>query len=467
MKTPATASLCESSTPGAHAKLIEVLRCLIRQTCRCPARMSIESSPSENRLKIGYLVSQYPAITHTFILREIRTLRRLGFDIRPVSIRKSDRKPEAFSADEMEEFRSTFCILGAGWRVVLAANLRTFLKRPLAYLSSLVYAVRLAGSDIRKAFFHILYFAEAVIAGEHFSRAGITLVHCHFCSTVALMMADAFRNLRFSATIHGPDEFNDVAGFRMADKVARSAFIAAISRFAASQIMRASNPRYWSKIHFLPLGVDTASFPVREFDQDTGDAIFRILSVGRLASAKAHHMLVSAIGRLVASGRTNLMLTIVGDGPERASIEEMITEQNLRDYVTLTGPCNYDRVLEFYTQTDVFALASFAEGVPVVLMEAMAMGIPCVSTTITGIPELIRTEMDGLLVPPADPDALAGAIARLRDDPELRARISRSARLRVADRYNLPVNTERLGETFKAYLRSDGSAERISTVAAL
>ena len=428
--------------------------------------MSFESSPSNIPLRLGYLVSQYPAITHTFILREIRALRRLGFDITPISIRPADRNPEAMSAEEAEEFQRTFSILASGWSTIAAANLRTFLKRPFAYLRSLFYAVSLAGGHAGKWFSYAIYFVEAVVAGERFTRAGLTLVHCHFCSTVALMMADLFP-IRFSMTIHGPDEFNDVAGFRMAEKVARCAFIAAISRFAASQIMRASNPQFWSKVRFLPLGVDVASFPMRKLASGAPSSQFRILSVGRLASAKAHHMLVSAIGRLAAQGRTNIQLTIVGDGPERGSIEEMIAKEKLNGFVRLTGPCNYDRVLEYYKQTDIFALASFAEGVPVVLMEAMAMGIPCVSTTITGIPELIRNEIDGLLVPPADPDALAAAIARLMDDPQLRARIAQSARERVADRYNLPVNTERLADTFRAYLTAPHDRQRVSTIAAL
>jgi glycosyltransferase involved in cell wall biosynthesis len=172
--------------------------------------------------------------------------------------------------------------------------------------------------------------------------------------------------------------------------------------------------------------------------------------VGRLAAAKAHHVLIAAVGRLVAKGR-NVGLTIVGDGPERRSLEQAIAENNLGEVVHLAGSCNHDRVIEYYRQTDAFALASFAEGVPVVLMEAMTMEIPCVATWITGIPELIRNETDGLLVPPADPEALSEALERLMDDAALCARLGKSARERILERYDLRRNSARLGEMFRRY----------------
>jgi glycosyltransferase involved in cell wall biosynthesis len=236
----------------------------------------------------------------------------------------------------------------------------------------------------------------------------------------------------------------------MAEKVARAAFIATISDFATSQTMRASHAGDWHKIHTLPLGVDPTDFSARPPLDRGGNRRFQILCVGRLAAAKAHQVLIAAVGRLVAKGR-NVGLTIVGDGPERQSLERAIAEDHLGEVVQLVGFRNHDRVIEYYQQTDAFALASFAEGVPVVLMEAMAMGIPCVATWITGIPELIRNETDGLLVPPADPEALSEALERLMDDPVLGTRLGQSARERILERYDLRRNSARLGEMFRCY----------------
>jgi len=385
-------------------------------------------------------------------LREIRTLRALGFDVRVVSILRPDRDPGQLSPEEAEESRLTFSVLGSGASRILSAHLRTLLRHPLAYVATLAYAIRMGGRDMGRAFSHVLYFAEAVVAGDHLARAGVTHFHTHFSSTPALIAARLFR-LHFSLTIHGPDEFNDVLGFHMAEKVARGSFVAAISRFAASQIMRASAPRDWAKVHVLPLGVDPQAFaPQPRADRSAGEP-FRIVSVGRLAPAKAYHLLIAAVARLVEKSR-KVELTIVGDGPERQSLEEAVSQRKLDDIVRLAGPCNHDHVIDFYARADAFALASFAEGVPVVLMEAMAMEIPCVATWINGVPELIRNGIDGLLVPPADEEALADALEKLIDDPALGARLGASGRRRVLDLYNLERNSARLGDTFLRYLKA-------------
>lgn len=150
-------------------------------------------------------------------------------------------------------------------------------------------------------------------------------------------------------------------------------------------------------------------------------------------------------------------LRLVGDGPDRQDLESTIVTRGLEGHVTLEGNCNQDRVQAFYRETDLFVLASFAEGIPVVLMEAMAMELPCVATWITGIPELIRHGIDGWLVPPADEEQLADAIAKLMDDPELRRKLGRSARIRVQEKYDLERNTERLAEIYRRRLASSSS----------
>lgn len=397
--------------------------------------------------RLGYVVSQYPATNHTFILREIRTLRRLGLDIDVVSIRTPDRPLETLSRDEAEEAALTYSVLANGWLRILGINLAVLLKKPVDYLRGLRYALHLADWNLRQVPLHVAYFAEAVVAGNYLMSRGVKHAHTHFASNVALLMARVFP-IGFSATFHGPDEFNDVVGFHMAAKVEKARWIVTISRFAASQTMKASLPRYWDKIHALPLGVDPGAFAPRQGVAKT-PATFNVLCVGRLAAAKAQHILIEAIGRIVALGRTGIKLTLVGAGPERGPLEETVARRSLVPYVDFVGACNHDRVIEFYSRTDVFAMASFAEGIPVVLMEAMAMEVPCVATWITGIPELIRGEVDGLLVPPADPDALAAAILRLMDDPELGSRLGKSARQKVLAEYNLTRNTERLAEVFR------------------
>jgi colanic acid/amylovoran biosynthesis glycosyltransferase len=182
-----------------------------------------------------------------------------------------------------------------------------------------------------------------------------------------------------------------------------------------------------------------------------------LLCVGRLAPVKAQALLIAAVGRLVQEGRRRMHLRLVGDGPSRPLLERIVAERGLKEHVTLEGSCNQDRVQEFYRQTDVFVLASFAEGVPVVLMEAMAMEIPCIATWITGIPELIAHGVDGWLVAPGDEGALAGAIAALADDPELRQRLGRAGRLRIQQQYELGTNVQRLARVYEDRLSRNDS----------
>lgn len=405
-------------------------------------------------MRLAYLVSQYPAVNHTFILREILALRTLGFEVHVISIRPPDRPPEQLNEEEREEQRGTFTVLAAGVTGILAAHAITLLRRPLAYLRGLWDVFRLAGADLGRTLPNLFYFGEAIVAGRRMERLGLGHVHSHFSSTVALFITRVFP-ITFSATIHGPDEFNDVAGFHIGEKVARARFLCAISQYARSQLMKASDPRYWDRLEVSPLGVDCGVFLPRARLENPER--FEILCVGRLAPAKAQHLLLGAIGRLVRDGRRSIHLRLVGDGPDRESLRQAVAARGLQDQVTIEGSCNQDRVQAFYRQADLFVLASFAEGVPVVLMEAMAMEIPCVATWITGVPELIRHGVDGWLVPPSDEAQLAVAIATLMDDPELRLRLGRAARVRVREKYDLTRNTERLAQIYRRRLASSDS----------
>jgi glycosyltransferase involved in cell wall biosynthesis len=404
-------------------------------------------------LRLAYLVSQYPAVNHTFILREIRQLRELGAEVRVVSIRRPDRPWEQLSALEQAEARETFSVLGAGAGAIFSAHLAVFFRRPLRYLSGLFHALRVGGADLAAALRNSFYFAEAVVAGHHLEKLHFTHLHSHFSSTVALFLSRVFP-ITFSVTIHGPDEFNDAAGFYLAEKAASARFLCAVSDYAASQLMKASDPRHWHKIEVAPLGVDTGAFPPRPQPEN---ARFELLSVGRLAPAKAQPLLIAAIGDLVRQGRGNLHLRLVGEGPGRGLLEKWIEERGLHQHVTLEGACNQDRVREFYRQTDLFVLPSFAEGVPVVLMEAMAMEIPCLATWITGVPELIRHGIDGWLIPPGNEAELTAAIARLMDQADLRKRLGAAARARIQEKYELSANVRRLAGIYERRLSRNDS----------
>jgi glycosyltransferase involved in cell wall biosynthesis len=180
---------------------------------------------------------------------------------------------------------------------------------------------------------------------------------------------------------------------------------------------------------------------------------FTILCVGRLTPAKGQRILIDACQQLAAAGR-DFRLVVIGAGPDTADLKAAVSAHGLEPQVTFTGALNQEQVAAWYARADTFALPSFAEGIPVVLMEAMASGVPCVTTRITGIPELIRDGEDGLLVSPSDSEELAAVLARLMDDPGLRARLAAAGRERVCARYDLARNVERLGSIFEARLET-------------
>lgn len=404
-------------------------------------------------MRLAYLVSRYPAISHTFILREVLGLRELGFEISTASINDPDRPEGQLTAEERAEAGKTFYVKRAGIIGVVAALLAVGLRHPLKTLGGLRFAVGLAGADVKKALYGLFYFAEALLVGEWMRREKVSHLHVHFATpaaTVGLVAARMFP-IGFSFTVHGPDEFYDAPGYRLTEKIEGADFVCCIGAYARSQLMKLSDVRHWSKFEIVPLGVDPAAFSPQPRKSDPKP--FEIICVGRLVPAKGQHILLEAFARLVAEGR-DVRLRFVGDGPDRSSLENMAA--GLGEKVIFEGAVNQDRIRDLYAGADLFALASFAEGIPVVLMEAMALELPCVTTFITGIPELIRPGVDGLLVPPSDVAGLAEAMAELMDDPARRAALAKAGRERVLEKYNLPKNVGKLGEVFKKRLSGEG-----------
>ena len=398
-------------------------------------------------VRVAYLVSRYPAISHTFILREVLALRARGFEIAVASINDPDRPDAGLTEQERTEAASTYYVKRHGVAGALGALVATLFTRPGGFLRGLSAAIRLGGSDVKAIGKHLAYFVEALMVGRFVTKRGLSHLHVHFmtpASAVGLLVTKVFP-VTFSMTAHGPDELYDVTAYRLKEKLEASRFVCTIGRYCRSQLMRLTDPIHWEKYEVTPLGVDLEAFSPRPF-REAPDP-FELICVGRLVPAKGQHVLLAAVAGLAAEGR-KVLLRFVGDGPDRASLEAQARSRGLGNAVVFEGSVNQDRIRALYSTADAFALASFAEGIPVVLMEAMAMEIPCVTTFITGIPELIRDGVDGLLVAPSDEEALAGAIARLMDDAALRRTLGAAGRRRVAERYDLGKNVDLLARAF-------------------
>lgn len=419
------------------------------------------------KIRLAYLISRYPAISHTFILREIRRLRHLGFEIMVASINATDRDPSQLTSEEREEMVHTFYIKPAGVIGAAKAHFYMLMTQPLRYVKGLFFALSLGKLDLKKILYGWFYFIEAVMVGHWMRQQQCYHLHVHFgmaSATVGLIAKQTFP-IHFSLTIHGPDEFYDVPSNYLAKKILHADFICCISYFASSQLMMLSPPSEWPKLEISPLGVDPTIFTPRPFRQYPNP--FELLCVGRLVPVKGQFILIAAMERLIAQGR-QVRLHLVGDGPDRENLAQTISQHQLTNHIILEGAINQDRILEFYKKADIFVLASFAEGLPVVLMEAMAMEIPCVTTHITGIPELFQEYINtaitiqtstvtksmilqqyGLLVAPADVEALTNALMLLMDKPSLRLQLGQYGRHKVLRDYELQRNTERLAQIFR------------------
>jgi colanic acid/amylovoran biosynthesis glycosyltransferase len=401
---------------------------------------------------MAYLVSQYPTLSMIFVIREVLQLRERGFRIDVASINDPDRAAEAMAAMERAEVDRTFYVLRQGVRGALWAHLKTLCLHPMGYWRGWSQVFSLGKVDARRLFMSLAYFTEALLVGHWMVRSGQQHLHVHLGSqaaTVGLFTRTVF-GVRFSMTVHGPDEFYDAQGQYLAEKIAAADFIVCISHFARSQLMKLSPYEHWHKLHVSRLGVDPSVFsPVWQPHQ--AGRPFEVLCVGRLTPAKGQHLLIEAISRLRAQGR-NVVLRLVGGGTDEASLRRQAAALNLGESVVFQGPVNQDNIRTFYGKADCFSIPSFAEGIPVVLMEAMSMGIPCVTTHVNGIPELIQNAETGLLVAPSDVDGLAKAIARLMDEPQLALKISVAGREQVTTRYHIGSNADHLAALFSGLL---------------
>jgi len=402
-------------------------------------------------LKLAYLISQYPAISHTFIMQEILYLRKIGFDIRVASINNAHLSAEQQTPENLTEIANTYYIKNEGAVKTLMVCLKQLLISPIGMLKGIFFSLRLSGLDLKRAFYHLFYLAEAVLLGAWMKKIDAVHVHVHFAnpaSNVGMILTKIFP-FTFSITVHGPDEFYDVTLHHLKKKIELARFICCIGYYAQSQLMRVSECKQWSKFEIVPLGVEPSYFSPKSFQENPH--IWQILCVGRLVSSKGQQILIAAIEILIQR-QLSVHLCLIGDGPDKKQLEQYVFEHNLQKNVQFTGALNHGAVKGYYEKADLFVLPSFAEGIPVSLMEAMSMEIPCISTFVNGIPELIRHQIDGLLAIPSNVEELADAIQLLIQNVELREKIGKAGRKRVLEKYDLQTNREYLGKIFINHL---------------
>ncbi|WP_298976336.1 glycosyltransferase [uncultured Roseobacter sp.] len=405
------------------------------------------SSPSKLP-RIAYLTGQYPEVSLTFILREVEALRDLGAEVLTCSIRRTPPEQHPGPA-EKDAAATTFHVLEVARNPLrlLAAQAYLF-TRPGRYFATLMLALRSGAPGIKARLYQLIFFIEATILARHLEAEKVTHLHNHFVfgSATVAMLTSELTGIPYSFTLHGPADLFEPTRWRLDAKTARAKFVSTISHFARSQLMFFSDPAYWDKIRIIHCGVTPALYeeaagpalPPREPDE------IRLLFVGRLAPVKGLRVLLAALAEL--SDLPNLRLVLVGDGPDRARLEAAAAP--LGDRVTFTGYLSQTEVAQALQACDIFVLPSFAEGVPVVLMEALASEKPVIATQVAGVGELVEEGKSGFLVPPGDADTLADRIRTLVGDPELRAAMGQHGRAKVVTDFDIRTEAARLATLF-------------------
>ena len=392
-------------------------------------------------MKIAYLTNVYPAPSHSFVRREILALEECGRPVARFSIRRSEA-PLRDPGDQAES-QKTDVLLEAGPIRILLALLFTALSSPIRFARAKWLSLQLGRRSDRGLIHHAIYLAEACLLLHKLQKSGVTHLHAHFgtnSATVA-MLTHVLGGPPYSFTVHGPEEFDKATILGLGAKVHRAKFVVAISEFGRSQLYRWSQSEDWSKIQVVHCGLDDSY--LSKTHEPVSDSK-RFVCVGRLCEQKGQLLLVDAFAKLIKSG-TTAQLVLVGDGPMRPEIEAFIAKQGLGEHVRITGWASGETVQKELADARVMVLPSFAEGLPVVIMEALAMERPVISTYIAGIPELVEPGKNGWLVPAGDVEALVEAMRAALEIPVERLReMGKAGRDRVIERHNIKTEVKKL-----------------------
>lgn len=397
-------------------------------------------------MKIAYLINQYPQTSQSFIRREINALESQGFHVDRFTLRTWDQ--QVVDPGDIDEKNKTRVVLGVGAVGLVMALFKTLFSRPKRFFGGLKLAFRMGKGGEKGRLYHLIYLAEAAVLVKWLAQAGSEHVHAHFgtnSATVAMLVRE-LGGPPYSFTCHGPEEFDRPLTLKLGEKIARAAFVVAVSEYGRSQLFRWCSHVHWSKIHVVHCGVDaaflTGSFPPV---QD----VRRLVCVGRLAEQKGQLLLVEAAAQLKQRG-VEFELHLVGDGPMRNEIEGLIESHGLSG-IRITGWMSNQAVREELLAARAMILPSFAEGLPVVAMEALALGRPVLSTYVAGIPELVEPQVTGYLVPAGSATHLAETIDQvLREEIAVLRAMGSNGMQRVAQSHDARLEAVKLGNLFKA-----------------
>lgn len=400
-------------------------------------------------MRIGYLTSLYPAPSHTFIRREVMAVREHGVDVTTFSVRTPSPEERGAPADQ-QAHQTTFYLLPMSAARAARAHIKGFVRNPLNYARTFGLALEHRVPGLKALGLSLAYFVESIVLADELERQGVTHVHNHFANPAATVgyLATRHLGLPWSLTLHGISETDYPAGNLLGAKLQAADFAACVSHFGRAQALRLIPPEHWDKLFIVRCALDLRTLPARPV-RAPGERV-RVICVARLSAEKGHVGLLRAFAKAQKNGARDSELVLVGDGPELERIKRAIAELGLENSVTLLGRKSEEDTLREVAKSDLLVLASFMEGLPVVLMEALAYGLPVIAPRVAGVPELVEENVHGLLFAPAAWDELAERLQRMLTDDALRKRLGAAGRAKIEQEFEISRAVTPLVERYRA-----------------
>ena len=409
--------------------------------------MATASVTSQRPLRVAYLVNQYPKVSHSFIRREILAIERQGIAVERFAIRGWN--DGVVDKDDITEQKRTHYALKGGLLPLIGATVRALVQKPRHLWAAVREAANQSRGSERSFPYHLIYVAEACVILEWLRAADVTHLHAHFGTNSAevAMLIRLLGGPEYSFTVHGPDEFDKAYGLHLDKKIGHAKFVAAVNSYCRAQLFRRIPHTDWSKIKLVHCGLEKE---FRASENDPHPTRHRLVCVGRLCEQKGQLILLEAFARLRQTF-AGCHLVLAGDGEMRAEIENRIAALNLGNSVTITGWISSAEVRKEILAAEALVLPSFQESLPVVLMEAMALRRPVITTYMAGIPELITPGETGWLVPAASVSPLVEAMeACLTSSPETLRAMGDAGYRRVATRHDVDEEAGKLIRLFSS-----------------
>lgn len=397
-------------------------------------------------MKIAYILNTYPQPSHSFIRRELRALEEQGHTALRFAMRPAD-VPLVDPQDMVEQEKTEYVLAKGAFRL-LRACWSAFRREPADFWDALMAAWAMGKVSEVGRLRHLIYLAEAAYLANRCREEGVDHAHAHFGTNAAAvaMLSEIMDGPKFSFTVHGPEEFDSPRALSLGRKMNHADFTVAISQFGRSQLCRWAQPEDWQRIGVVHCGIEPGKFADPEPLPDTRR---RVVAIGRLVEQKGQLALLQAMTEL----EEDVHLVLIGDGEMRGQIEALIAENDLASRVTLTGWVDETRIKAELARAHALVMPSFAEGLPMVIMEAMAAARPVIATYIAGTPELVKEGETGWLVPAGDTTALAAAMDTLARTPlsELTA-MGQKGRARVLQRHDVAQEAAKLAAVMQKNL---------------